>query len=46
MMRYPVKAAVSHFQQWVDGGLKPVGLKYFELELIHGTSVGPPRRMA
>jgi hypothetical protein len=31
---------VSHFQQWVDGGLKPAGLKDFELELIHGTSVG------
>jgi DNA-binding LacI/PurR family transcriptional regulator len=44
MMRYPVKAAVSHFQHWMDGGLKPVGLKYFELELIHGASVGPPRR--
>ncbi|MCU0779513.1 MAG: substrate-binding domain-containing protein [Akkermansiaceae bacterium] len=40
MMRYPVKAAVSHFQQWLDGGLKPVGLKLFELELIQGASVG------
>jgi hypothetical protein len=45
MMRYPVKAAVSHFQQWVDGGLKPVGKKRFELELVHGMSVGPPRRI-
>ncbi len=44
MMRYPLKAAVSHFRQWVDGGLKPLGLKYFELELIEGASVGPPRR--
>lgn len=43
MIRYPVKAAVSHFRQWMDGGLKPVGSKNFELDLIHGMSVGPAR---
>jgi DNA-binding transcriptional regulator YhcF (GntR family) len=44
MMRFPLKAAVSHFQQWLDGGLKPVGTKYFNLEMIQGTSACPPRR--
>jgi DNA-binding LacI/PurR family transcriptional regulator len=44
MMRFPLKAAVSHFQQWLDGGLKPVGTKLFDLEMIQGTSACPPRR--
>jgi DNA-binding LacI/PurR family transcriptional regulator len=44
MLRYPVRAAVSHFRQWVNGGLKPVGRRFFGLELVHGASVGPARK--
>ena len=40
MMRYPAQAALAHFQQWIDHGLKPLGLKFFQLEMIHGESVG------
>lgn len=39
MMRYPSQLAVAHFQQWIDGGLKPLGRKFFELEMVHGESV-------
>ena len=39
MMRYPAHLAIAHFQQWVDGGLKPSGCRFFELEMIHGGSV-------
>ncbi|MES2924679.1 MAG: substrate-binding domain-containing protein [Verrucomicrobiota bacterium] len=42
MMRYPVKSAVAHFQQWLEGGLKPIGRKYFPLEMVEGDSVAPP----
>jgi DNA-binding transcriptional regulator YhcF (GntR family) len=39
MMRYPSNAAVAHFQQWLDGGLKPIGRKFFPLEMVAGESV-------
>jgi DNA-binding transcriptional regulator YhcF (GntR family) len=39
MMRYPYNAAVAHFQQWLDGGLKPIGRKFFQLEMVNGESV-------
>lgn len=39
MMRYPIHAALAHFQQWVDHGLKPIGPKFFKLEMADGESV-------
>jgi DNA-binding LacI/PurR family transcriptional regulator len=39
MMRYPGNAAVAHFQQWLEGGLKPIGRKFFQLEMLEGESV-------
>ena len=39
MMRYPAKAAVAHFQKWLEGGLKPLGRKFFPLEMVEGESV-------
>jgi hypothetical protein len=43
MMRYPLKPAVAHFQQWIKGGLKPVGRKYFPLAIVEGESVARPQ---
>jgi len=43
MLRYPAKPAVAHFQQWIKGGLKPVGRKYFPLSIIEGESVARPQ---
>lgn len=43
MMRYPIKAALAHFQAWVDNDLRPIGRKNFELEWVGGDSVAPPR---
>lgn len=43
MMRYPAKPAVAHFQQWIKGGLKPVGRKYFPLAIVEGESAARPR---
>jgi len=42
MLRYPGNTAVAHFQQWLEGGLKPIGRKFFELEMIEGESVARP----
>jgi hypothetical protein len=42
MMRYAAKPAVAHFQRWVKGGLRPLGRKFFPLEMIAGSSVAPP----
>lgn len=42
MMRYPTHLALAHFQQWLDGGMKAIGRKYFELEMVEGESVSPP----
>lgn len=39
MMRYPAKFAVAHFQKWLEGGLKPIGRKFFPLEMVEGESV-------
>jgi DNA-binding transcriptional regulator YhcF (GntR family) len=39
MLRYPANTAVAHFQRWLEGGLKPIGRKFFELEMIEGESV-------
>lgn len=39
MMRYPENTAVAHFQQWLAGGLKPIGRKFFQLEMLDGESV-------
>ncbi|MES2924689.1 MAG: substrate-binding domain-containing protein [Verrucomicrobiota bacterium] len=39
MMRYPANLALAHFQQWVEGGLKPIGLKYFPLRMVDGKSL-------
>lgn len=43
MLRYPGNTAVAHFQQWLEGGLKPIGRKFFELEMIEGESVARPK---
>ena len=43
MMRYSAKLAVAHFQRWLKGGLKPLGRKYFPLEMIEGGSVARHR---
>jgi hypothetical protein len=42
MMRYPVKPAVAHFKRWLAGGLKPIGKKFFPLEMVAGESVARP----
>ncbi len=39
MLRYPTNIAVAHFQKWIEGGLKPIGRKFFELEMMEGESV-------
>lgn len=39
MARYPASLAIAHFQQWLDGGLKPIGNKIFPLEIVEGESV-------
>jgi DNA-binding transcriptional regulator YhcF (GntR family) len=44
MLRYPANTAVAHFQRWLEGGLKPIGRKFFDLELINGETVAPPKR--
>lgn len=41
MMRYPVKLALAHFQEWIQGGLVPIGRKYFPLKMLSGESVSP-----
>jgi hypothetical protein len=44
MLRYPTNTAVAHFQLWLEGGLKPIGRKFFDLEMIQGETVAPPKR--
>jgi DNA-binding LacI/PurR family transcriptional regulator len=39
MMRYPMSLAIAHFQQWIDGGLKPIGRKFFPLDILDGGSL-------
>jgi DNA-binding transcriptional regulator YhcF (GntR family) len=39
MLRYPLKSAAAHFQQWIKGGLKPIGKKFFPLHMIDGESI-------
>jgi DNA-binding LacI/PurR family transcriptional regulator/DNA-binding transcriptional regulator YhcF (GntR family) len=43
MLRYPANTAVAHFQLWLEGGLKPIGRKFFDLEMIAGESVARPK---
>lgn len=42
MMRYPSKLALRHFHEWINYGLKPIGLKLLDLELVEGESTAPP----
>lgn len=45
MMRYPNNKAIKHFEKWVDKGLKPLGIKFFDLDILPGSSVAVPSRM-
>lgn len=39
MMRYPANSAIAHFNQWIEGGLKPIGRKLFSLQIHEGGSI-------
>lgn len=43
MMRFPANLALAHFQQWIEGGLKPIGRKLFPLEMADGGTVAKIR---
>jgi hypothetical protein len=43
MMRYPANAAIAHFTQWIEGGLKPIGRKCFPLQMHAGGSIAAVR---
>jgi DNA-binding LacI/PurR family transcriptional regulator len=45
-MRFPLKRAIAHFREWIRGGLRPVGMKHFELDKIPGASMARARRGA
>lgn len=40
-MRFPIEAAARFFKSWIRGGCRPMGMKYFELELIEAGTVAP-----
>ncbi len=39
MMRYPANLALAHFNQWIEGGLKPIGKKIFATQMHEGESI-------
>ncbi|RYD64761.1 MAG: GntR family transcriptional regulator [Verrucomicrobiaceae bacterium] len=43
MMRFPANLALAHFQHWIEGGLKPIGMKFFPLEMAEGGSLAKIR---
>ncbi len=43
MMRFPANLALAHFQHWIEGGLKPIGVKSFPLEMAAGESLAKIR---
>jgi hypothetical protein len=46
MMRYPFRSALAHFRQWIKGGLKPLGRRYFTMQIVEGTSVARPKAVS
>lgn len=40
MMRYPANLAIAHFNQWIGGGFKPIGRKFFSARMHDGESIG------
>ena len=37
--RYPLRHAQARFRRWVMGGLRPIGMKFFKLDVVPGESV-------
>ncbi len=41
MLRFPNRKALSHFNTWLAGDLRPIGKHFLEMDFVEGESVGP-----
>ncbi|BCX48193.1 hypothetical protein HAHE_21010 [Haloferula helveola] len=39
MLRFPNRKALSHFKEWLSGGLRPIGKHFLKMDIVEGESV-------
>ncbi|MCB1129674.1 MAG: substrate-binding domain-containing protein [Verrucomicrobiae bacterium] len=43
MLRFPNRKALSHFKEWMAGGLRPIGKHFLKMDIVEGESVARAR---